>query len=81
MSVFKDYQDWLDEETDDIIKRHATYAAAELKLGGEVGDYYVDASKAFETNDTSCSCEKCIIATTSDVHTWVNLRTALAVED
>ena len=43
MSVFKDYQDWLDEETDDIIKRHATYAAAELKLGGEVGDYYVDA--------------------------------------
>ncbi|WP_214847880.1 hypothetical protein [Exiguobacterium sp. s193] len=43
MSVFNDYEDWLDEETDEIIDRHAAYAVAELALGGEVGDYYVDA--------------------------------------
>lgn len=43
MSVFNDYEDWLDEETDDIIDKHAAYAVAELTLGGEVGDYYIDA--------------------------------------
>ena len=40
MSVFTDYEDWLDEVTDEMIEQYVHYAVAELKLGGEIGDYY-----------------------------------------
>ncbi|WP_026828825.1 hypothetical protein [Exiguobacterium artemiae] len=40
MSVFTDYEEWLDEVTDEMIEHEVHYAVAELKLGGEIGDYY-----------------------------------------
>lgn len=40
MSVFTDYEEWLDEVTDEMIEHQVHYAVAELKLGGEIGDYY-----------------------------------------
>lgn len=42
MSVFTDYEDWIDEETDEMIEQYADYAVKELKWGGEISDYYVE---------------------------------------